>query len=351
MVRVKNSTPVSMSGVCAGNEAMTRRVALAGILWLVTLAAADEPNRSLEQSRKLAEQIDQLIRQLDDDSFSIREQASRRLAGIGKPALGALQEAAKSSSAEVQFRARALIELMQRFRLYTVSHEGHLFRIDVGKMHLKTSLLAKLGEPFEKPNVRVEGLAMAPDGVLYASAVFDAKAEPQSRLYRIDPRTGVATFVGEIVAMQVDGLDFGPDGKLYGAISSGSKARAVGLRQIVSIDIRTGKPISTATEVTFGDVDALAFSPTGEVFVTSGCSGLFSVNPLRKNERASVLDDVRFQRYLRVNGDIEGMCMTDDGSIFGLCRKNRTTFVRVDPKSGRVTELGHLPFAAQCLTR
>ena len=67
----------------------------------------------------LSKQIDELIHQLDDDSFEIREQASGELARIGKPALGALQEATKSPSAEVRFRARVIIEFMKRFKLYT----------------------------------------------------------------------------------------------------------------------------------------------------------------------------------------------------------------------------------------
>jgi sugar lactone lactonase YvrE len=329
---------------------MTRRVVLVGVLWLVTLAAADEPSRSVEQSRKSAEQIDQLIRQLDDDSFGIREQASGELARIGKPALGALQKATKSQSFEVQFRARALIEFIKRFKLYTVSRDGRLFRIDVGKNHMKISPVAKLGEPFESPNVNVEGLAMAADGMFYASTVVSSKAGHQSCLYRIDSRTGVATSAGEIAATAVDGLDFGTDGKLYGAISSGSKSRAVGLRQIVSIDIRTGKASSTSTEITFRDVDALAFSPAGLALITDGANGLFSVNPMRKNELASVLTDFRFRSFLCDNDEMEGMCITGDGAIFGLCHEKRSFLVRVDPKSGRVTRLGDLGFAALCLT-
>jgi hypothetical protein len=245
----------------------------------------------------LSKQIDQLIRQLDDDSFSIREQSSGRLAGIGKPALDALQEAAKSPSAEVRYRARALIELTQRLKLYTVSRDGRLFRIDVGKNYMKISLVAKLGEPFEKPKVRVEGLTMTPTGILYASTVFDSDSGRQSRLYRIDSRTAAVTFIGKIAAAEVDGLDFGENGKLYGAISSCLRSQAAGLRQIVTIDTATGRASSTATEITFRDVDALAIAPTGMAFITSGSSGLYAVNLLRKNERSSVFTDLRFQRF------------------------------------------------------
>jgi sugar lactone lactonase YvrE len=229
-------------------------------------------------------------------------------------------------------------------------HPFLVVRIDVGKNYMKISLVAKLGEPFEKPKVRVEGLTMTPTGILYASTVFDSDSGRQSRLYRIDSRTAAVTFIGKIAAAEVDGLDFGENGKLYGAISSCLRSQAAGLRQIVTIDTATGRASSTATEITFRDVDALAIAPTGMAFITSGSSGLYAVNLLRKNERSSVFTHLRFQRFLRANDQMEGMCITSDGAIFGLCHEKRSFLVRVDPQSGRVTKLGDLGFAALCLT-
>lgn len=329
---------------------MTGRLAIVGILWSVTLTAADEPSRSARQSRELTEQVDQLVRQLDDDSYSIRELASTRLREIGEPALGALRKATTSQSFEVEYRARALIEYLQRSKLYTISRDGRLFRIEVGKNQMKTVLLAKLGEPFEKPNVRVEGLAMAPSGMFYACTVFESRTGTLSSLYRVDSRTGVATAIGEIAATEIDGLVFGADGRLYGAISSGAKAHSVGLRQIVSIDTETGQASSTVTEITFCDLDALAFSPTGLAFVTNGCKGLYSVNPKRKNQLAGVLTDFQFRNFLCDHDDMEGMCIASDGAVYGLCHEKRSFLVRVDTESGRVTKLGDLGFAALCLT-
>lgn len=61
------------------------------------------------QAAGQTERITELIRQLDADRYEVREQASRALAEIGTPALVALRQAKESGSAEVRWRARALI--------------------------------------------------------------------------------------------------------------------------------------------------------------------------------------------------------------------------------------------------
>ena len=60
----------------------------------------------------LVAQIDRLIGQLDADTFDVRERASRDLAEIGWPALAALRKARQHASAEVRFRAKALVEAL-----------------------------------------------------------------------------------------------------------------------------------------------------------------------------------------------------------------------------------------------
>lgn len=60
---------------------------------------------------KLAERIEQLIRKLDDDSFDVRESASRELAKLGAAAVPALQAALQGKpSAEVRVRVEVLLE-------------------------------------------------------------------------------------------------------------------------------------------------------------------------------------------------------------------------------------------------
>jgi hypothetical protein len=56
--------------------------------------------------------IDRLIRDLDDDQFSIREAASQKLASAGKKALEPLRKAAVGTSLEVTIRAIAIIATM-----------------------------------------------------------------------------------------------------------------------------------------------------------------------------------------------------------------------------------------------
>lgn len=53
--------------------------------------------------------IARLVRDLGDDNWGVREAATRQLAGMGTLAEAALREAAKSSDAEVVFRARRLL--------------------------------------------------------------------------------------------------------------------------------------------------------------------------------------------------------------------------------------------------
>lgn len=58
-----------------------------------------------------------LIQQLGDDSFSIRESASRELITIGEPALGALQRAEESTGdPEIRWRAEWIIEMVTTSR-------------------------------------------------------------------------------------------------------------------------------------------------------------------------------------------------------------------------------------------
>src|SRR5215212_7690125 len=59
-------------------------------------------------------EIDGLIAQLGHDDFKIREEASSRLAKIGKPALPSLKQAMSSADPEVQSRAEMLIKRIEQ---------------------------------------------------------------------------------------------------------------------------------------------------------------------------------------------------------------------------------------------
>src|SRR4051794_32774052 len=79
-------------------------VALFGdMLW-----ADDEP------SPEQVAEIRRHIRDLDADSFDVRETASRQLWLIGEPTIPYLEEAAKQGSFEARFRAQSLLKTIQR---------------------------------------------------------------------------------------------------------------------------------------------------------------------------------------------------------------------------------------------
>jgi hypothetical protein len=60
----------------------------------------------------LLEKAKALVRQLGDDSFAVREQASRELVDLGQAAVPSLRAAAVSDDREVAFRARACLRLI-----------------------------------------------------------------------------------------------------------------------------------------------------------------------------------------------------------------------------------------------
>lgn len=64
---------------------------------------------SNKQKTKSAEQINRLVKQLDDDSFQVREMAEKTLIEIGLPAWEAVLGASKSNSNEVRVRARRIL--------------------------------------------------------------------------------------------------------------------------------------------------------------------------------------------------------------------------------------------------
>jgi WD40 repeat protein len=87
-----------------------------------TLATIPEKTTAFLKERlsalpQLAERIARLIRLLDDDSFAVRESASRDLAELGVAAVPALQAALQGKpSAEVRVRVEALLEPLNKQR-------------------------------------------------------------------------------------------------------------------------------------------------------------------------------------------------------------------------------------------
>jgi len=65
---------------------------------------------------------------------------------------------------------------------------------------------------------RVEAMAFAPDGTLYAAGSADDNATSES-LYRLSTTTGELTYIGLMAVPDLDALTFGADGFLYGTDS------------------------------------------------------------------------------------------------------------------------------------
>src|SRR5262249_45271222 len=71
------------------------------LLFLATLALAEQPTK---------EQIARWVKGLGDDSYGVRELASKRLWEAGAAAESAVTEAAKNPDPEIARRARTLVE-------------------------------------------------------------------------------------------------------------------------------------------------------------------------------------------------------------------------------------------------
>ena len=238
---------------------------------------------------------------------------------------------------------------VQVIQLYTVSRDGKLYQLEITGNRVRRSLLATLETPFNQKHARTEGLAVAQDGSLYASVIFVSRFRKVSRLYRITPAGGNATLVGDIATTEIDGLDFGPDGNLYGAVSSGTRARARGLPQIVRIDTQTGAASPTETEISFDDLDALAIDASGRALVTDGSRGVYSVDPTQTRGSADVFTDDEFRQFLRTYDEMEGLCVAQEGVLFGICDEERTFLVRLDPQTRKATPIAPLGISALCL--
>src|SRR5687767_4695870 len=92
---------------------MSKPRLIVGAFALLTVsigAFAQQP----DSAAKLAERIDQLIKQLDDDNFTVREKASTELAEIGSPAFDKLTAATKDDAVERRQRAALILLTIKR---------------------------------------------------------------------------------------------------------------------------------------------------------------------------------------------------------------------------------------------
>ncbi|MDQ7781115.1 MAG: PDZ domain-containing protein [Planctomycetota bacterium] len=82
---------------------------ISGAVLFVDLVSAQEDAREAGDSAVAEARIDQLIGQLGDEDPKVRDNATRELLKLGKPALTKLRSATKNTDAEVVWRAEQLI--------------------------------------------------------------------------------------------------------------------------------------------------------------------------------------------------------------------------------------------------
>jgi hypothetical protein len=155
-------------------------VILTGLAVAFRLVAAAPETAPAPGDKPQAEDLDTLVRALADDSFRVREKATRDIWELGETALPALQEASTSADPEQVFRARelirkiqlhitpdtdpAVIALVERFAKASISEKTTLFTKLRGKrawrQMLKLYAAETRAEVREKLQPAVNGIAI-----------------------------------------------------------------------------------------------------------------------------------------------------------------------------------------------
>ena len=110
---------------------------LAGELHLYTLRWRDPTAAEKKQ-------IQTYVKQWEDDSYAVREEASRKLIALGQLASGALQPLVQSDSAEIRIRARKALEQIRSPEPRLVLR-GHSNRVDAIQLSPDAKTLASGG--------------------------------------------------------------------------------------------------------------------------------------------------------------------------------------------------------------
>ena len=121
--------------------------------------------------------------------------------------------------------------------------------------------------PLSQSNLKIEALAFAPNGLLYATA------DGSNTLYTIDPRTGSVASIGSMGLgfNSVYGLAFAPNGTLYGYTTSFEELGFTG-PGFFRLDPATAVPsvLTPPGAQQVGLVGDIAFAPDGTLWAGSG---------------------------------------------------------------------------------
>lgn len=215
--------------------------------------------------------------------------------------------------------------------IYGISYGGSLIGIDAdtGAGTLLFNTVLRSCEALEHDPVT---------GQLFVIASTSQGAAGRN-LYRLNPATGVAALIGNTGFQWVEALAVHPvTGVLYASASSNNDVSA---EKLITIDTSTGVGTTVANFDGFTDVDALAFSPSGELFATQ-----YGGNTLAKIDPATGARTIVSSSLPLYFG---AMDFGPDGSLFAsrlgdFNGGGGSTLRRVDPVTGDTVNIGTIGF-------
>lgn len=146
---------------------------------------------------------------------------------------------------------------------YTVAHTQDPALAHLAKIDLDTGAETMAGSEPIGLNLYVMGMALSRSGGLYAAGDFTPTSPTFNSLYKIDTTTGLATRIGSfgVGTAKMDfimSLSFDPSGQLYGASQ----------KSIYRIDPATGRASKVVDIVGATRVMGLAFDQQGKLFAS-----------------------------------------------------------------------------------
>jgi hypothetical protein len=217
--------------------------------------------------------------------------------------------------------------------------EGNLYTVDTE--NAATTLVAPLMVAGRTP-IGLKGLAVHPvTGVFYGVTAANASSIPRS-LVTIDPTNGNVTRVGDL-GYDTSDIEFDQDGTLYAWIAE--------TRQLGAVNVDTGAVTLRGEKLDRGALKGgFAFSGSGKALVAStGGNGTLDTVDLATGAVTTgpALTGAKFPDTLG------GLTFSPKGVLFAINsssgRSRQANLVTVDPRTGKVTDLGPLPDETESL--
>ena len=176
--------------------------------------------------------------------------------------------------------------------------------------------------------VAVSSAANAAAGEQAARTDWLFGADSSSWLFRIDPRSGAASRIGDTGVRGMSDIAFTPNGKLYG----------VSFTQLYRIDPRSGRATPIGSGLGMGSVNALASDARGHLYAASTGGDFGRVSP--GTGRATRIGS--YGPGLASSGDL---AFAPNGALFATARSGgREVLLVVDPRTGTAALRGRLGF-------